>query len=461
MTSIRHVLFPGRHHLVTRFQVERLREILAGTAHDDGGSPVCVAEDAVVVWAITSATHRGTRRNPVPGHRREAMIELAAAAAGLPSLVTPVPDVARSPRFATTVVRSAGLDLGVELDPSSTVVACSTPDVAVMYRAAGFRVVGVEDARDPQSARPWDVLELAVRDAAGWRELVDPAALAHLERYGLLAAIRTAHEDPTVSADGDLTSTRDYATYTKSFDDGSDRKWAQVRPHVVPGRVVDLGCAAGGLLERASREARLGESDLFGIDVSRALVAEAEHRRDQGAFANPNVFFAQRNLLHAPVFEPRSVHTTLSIALTHEIASYGRGRDDLRLLAERIFDQTAPGGVWINSDVLGPAEGERVVDLVLDGDDAGRAVDMTGWDSDRVEAHLAALTPSQTLTQFAHDFPRLSGGRCRPERVAPGVARLPCGTRWSSSPPATTGATGSRSATSASPTWSTTTGSRS
>lgn len=425
MPAISFVLLPGRHHLVTSFQVRRLREILDGGALDESGVAVEMAPDAAIVWALTSATHHGTRRNPVPANRREAMIEAASDAAGLRSLVAPVPDVRRSARFATTVLRSASLTLGVELDPATTVVACSTPEVAALYRELGYRIVAVEDSRDPEPARPWNVLELAVADSSGWRDLVDPAALAYLERYRLIDLIRTVHTDPTVSADGDLTETRDYAVYSRAFDEGSDRKWEQVAPYVVPGRIVDLGCAAGGLLARASRDPRLHDSDLFGVDVSRALIAEAEHRRDQGAHGNPNVFFAQRNLLTAPVFPDRSVHTTITIALTHEISSYGDGRADLELLARRIYDQTAPGGVWINSDVLGPAGGERLVDLALDGADPGVAVDMSGWDSDRVEAHLGALTPAQTLTQFARDFPALSGARCELTWVAPGVARMP------------------------------------
>ena len=70
MTSIDTVLLPGRHHLVTRFQVRRLREILFGGARDETGRPVLVADDARVVWAVTSATHHGTRRNPLPANRR-------------------------------------------------------------------------------------------------------------------------------------------------------------------------------------------------------------------------------------------------------------------------------------------------------------------------------------------------------------------------------------------------------
>ena len=35
-----HVLVPGRHHVITAFQVQRLREILAGEARDEAGVAV-------------------------------------------------------------------------------------------------------------------------------------------------------------------------------------------------------------------------------------------------------------------------------------------------------------------------------------------------------------------------------------------------------------------------------------
>ncbi|MCC2333976.1 class I SAM-dependent methyltransferase [Cellulomonas wangsupingiae] len=421
--AIRHVLFPGRHHLVTSFQVTYLTDLLAGRVRDTAGEPVACAPDARVVWALTSATHSGTRRNPVPAHRREAMIEAVTTRAGLPSLVVPVADVLPSPRFAHTVLATSELVLGHALTPADTVVACSTPDVAAMYAADGFRVVTVEDGAPGDPDRPWAVLERMVAGDEAWRALAHPDAVAFYERYRLDEHVRLVHTDPTVQDDGDLTETRDYATYTAAFDDASDRKWAQVAPHVRPGRVVDLGCAAGGLLERAARDPRLAESDLYGVDVSRHLVAEAEHRRAQGVFANPNVFFAQRNLLLGPVFHERSVDTTTTIALTHEIASYGDGRADLELLARRIFDQTRPGGVWINSDVLGPAEPDRVVDLVLDGDGDVPARDLTALERGDAAAYVAALSPAARLTQFTQDFPALSGADVKVEWVERGTAR--------------------------------------
>lgn len=51
---MRYILFPGRHHLVTSFQVRHLRSLVE--RHPD----------AEVVWAVTSADHGGTQRNPVP-----------------------------------------------------------------------------------------------------------------------------------------------------------------------------------------------------------------------------------------------------------------------------------------------------------------------------------------------------------------------------------------------------------
>ena len=420
------VLLPGRHHLVTRYQVEYLHRLLAGTQTDADGAPIAVAPDAAVVWAVTSATHSGTRRNPVAAHRREAVVEAVSAREGLRSLVVPVPDVPASPRFARTVLAAVELTLDRRLTPEDTVVACSTPAVAALYAELGFRIATVEAGDPAEPARPWDVLELLAAGDERWRDLAHPGAVDVYDRYRLADAVRLVHDDPTVSSEGDLTTTRDYRTYTAAFDDASDRKWEQVAPFVQPGRVVDLGCAAGGLLERAARDPRLGESDLYGVDVARHLVAEAEHRVAQGVFANPNVFFAQRNLLRAPVFPAGTVNTTLTVALTHEIASYGDGRADLELLARRVFEHTAPGGVWINSDVLGPDDGDRLVHLHLDGSraDGDGPVDLEALAPDDARAHVEALSPAGRLVQFAHDFPRLSGGACELTWVSDDVAAL-------------------------------------
>ena len=76
-----YVLFPGRHHLLTRFQAAYLeRAVAVGVPDTKGEHADC--RGAQVVFAVTSADHGTTRRNPLPAHRREAQIERYAALRG-------------------------------------------------------------------------------------------------------------------------------------------------------------------------------------------------------------------------------------------------------------------------------------------------------------------------------------------------------------------------------------------
>lgn len=423
---ITHVLLPGRHHCVTRFQASYLRALLDGDAGGDGS--VAMAADASVVWAITSASHAHTRRNPISGARRQGLIERVSAVEGLPSLVVTVPDVAAHPRFAQLVVTTASTELGVDLTPADTVVACSTATVAAEYAALGYRVVRVEESCVPAATRPWDIVELCAAGDPSWRDLAHPETVSYWDRYGCVETIRSLFADPVVSAEGDLTSTRDYRGYAASFENASGRKWDIVGPHLKPGRIVDIGCATGGLLERAAADPLYFESDLFGVDVARPLLAEAEHKKTAGVFANPNIWFIQANVLTAPVMPVRSVDSTVTVALTHEISSYGDGRADLEMFAQRIYTHTRPGGVWVNSDVVGPADPDQVVHLHLSTEGAALAEARTDLDDvERAEVHdfLTSLSTSALMTQFAHDFCRLSGTVWSGRQVREGVWELP------------------------------------
>jgi hypothetical protein len=268
---------------------------------------------------VTSANHESTKRNPVPYHRREAAIERFSVLAGLRSLVVPVFDTAPTDRFAEVTIKNIAVSTGLDLTPDNTVVACSTPEVSALYEKLGFRIALVEaephasEAEPPE--RPWDVL---LRLAAGdevWRELAHPATIDVFDRYRLEDSVRTVVNDPVVGDEGGLTTTRDYHTYVESFAHSARRKWDLVRPHVRPGRIVDIGCGAGAVLELADREPSLHESDLIGIEVARHLHEECVHKKAQGAFANPNVYFYHRNVLGGAVLPPRSVDTTLTFAL--------------------------------------------------------------------------------------------------------------------------------------------------
>ncbi|GAB3084729.1 hypothetical protein GCM10027215_30560 [Nocardioides zeae] len=421
------VLFPGRHHAVTAFQVEYLHRLLAGEVTEASDQTIAVADDAVVIWPLTSANHAWTRRNPLPGHRREALVERVSVASGLPSLVVPVPDVPQHPRFAELVVTTVATALGHRPAPSPehTLVACSTPAVAASYRALGFAVVGVEDAvesaPEDQPARPWEVVQRLAEGDASWRLIAHPETVAFYERYDVPRLVTELFADPVVSSEGDLTTTRDYRTYAASFETASDRKFEQVGPLLEPGRVVDVGCATGGLLERIAADPRFAESDLFGVDIARPLLDEAEHKKATGVFANPNIWFVRANILSGPVMPAASIDSTVTVALTHEVFSYGAGRADVEAFARRVHEHTRVGGVWVNSDVLGPDQPDRVVRLTLRTDDGATPVEPHRELDDLAPAEVAAyvegLSTAGRLVQFAHDFPRLSGTAFGAERL--------------------------------------------
>jgi SAM-dependent methyltransferase len=392
VTQLRFVLFPGRHHVLTRYQAEYLAQWPGAT----------------IVWAVTSANHENTKRNPVPYHRREAAIERFSVLAGLRSVVVPVFDTAPTDRFAEVTLKNITVSTGLTLTPQDTVVACSTPSVQALYRALGFTIAGVENDTDPAPAGPWEVLlQLAAGDE-GWRELAHPATADVFDRYRLAESVRTVVNDPVVGDEGGLTATRNYRTYVEAFADSAARKWKLVEQHVRPGRIVDIGCGAGAVLELADQEPALRESDLIGVEIARHLYEECMHKKAQGVFDNANVFFYRRNVLGGAIFPPRSIDTTLTFALTHEIWSYGSRLESMRKFAQAIYDHTAPGGVWINSDVCGPDGKDRRVRLTLTGTDGQNPPsvreDLASLPADEVSAYVGGLSTRARLDQFAVDY---------------------------------------------------------
>ena len=399
---LRHVLFPGRHHLLTRFQARYLADLLGGWLGDEHGA-FEFADDADVIWALTSANHQNTRRNPVAAHRREAAIERFSLREGVRSVVVPVVDVPATDRFAEITLKNVQYGAQLSLSPEDTIVACSTPAVADLYRTLGYRIAPVERDHPEAPTTPWQLLDLVAAGDGSWRREAHPASVDVFDRYGLADHIQALAADPIVSSEGSLTDTRDYRTYSTSFENAARRKWAQARPYIRPGRIVDVGCATGAMIELAASDLGLAESDLFGIEVARHLYEECEHKKAQGVFQNPNTFFYQRNVIAGEVFAPRTIETTLTFALTHEIYSYGNGIEDLRRFAVAIASQTAPGGVWINSDVCGPDDPDRLVRLRFhDGDVATPAIDLTTVADART--YLDGLAPGSRVAQFAQDF---------------------------------------------------------
>lgn len=404
---MRYLLFPGRHHLVTAFQVTHLRGLLE--RHPD----------AQVVWAITSADHGGTQRNPIPGTRRLGLIEAVAAAEQLPSLTFLIGNRLPKPDFAHYLVEDVRTQTGgaVAMTPDNTLVACSTPAVIADYERLGYAVdrvelVALDDGTATYGhARPWDVVERIIAAGPGWAADpgiaadLHPVARDHYRRYGLADAIAGIYADPLIdSDDGDITVTRDYATYRAAFEDNAWRKVSEFAHAVRPGRIVDVGCATGQTIKLLAGRPELFESDFYGVEVARPLYEICQQRKSNGEFGDANVFFHQRNIMQTELFEPGSVDTLITMALTHEIESY-LGRDALLEFCRRAYAMLRPGGVWINYDVVGP-DGRDDPVLVRfatgDGSDAGA---------------LAELSSRARFTRFAEDFRRDEGDGIRYETL--------------------------------------------
>ena len=388
---MRYILFPGRHHLVTRFQAAHLRALI--DAHPG----------AEVVWAITSADHGGTQRNPIPGSRRLGLVEAVAAADRLPSLTFLIANRRPKPDFAHYVVEEIRTQTGgrVTMTRDNTVVACSTPAVIADYERLGFPIDPVELGTD--EARPWDVVEAVIASGPSWADdewvttHLHPEARAHYLRYGLADAVQQIYADPLVDTDdGDITATRDYATYRAAFEDNAWRKVSEFADAVRPGRILDVGCATGQTIKLLSERPQLFESDFYGVEVARPLYEICQQRKTNGEFGDANVFFHQRNIMLTRLFEPNSLDTVITMALTHEIESY-LGRDALLEFCARVHDMLRPGGVWINYDVVGP-----------DGRDEPVLARFTTSDG-AATGELRDLSSRARFDRFAQDFRRDEG----------------------------------------------------
>ncbi|MGL4553929.1 MAG: methyltransferase domain-containing protein [Gemmataceae bacterium] len=403
-----YLLLPARHHLLTTDQMRHLT-LLTGRG---GPEPV-----EAVVWAVTSANHQNTRRNPLPGHRREVAITQFADDLDVPSFVFHIDDVDETGRFADYVLKKIEVDGRLTLTPDNAAIATGTPELAGQFAALGFRVVPAE----PDGAlSAYELLEELVRiglGGAAWAThptflgRVSRASRRMILRYGYDARIVDLHRHPVGTHDGDLTATRDYNVYVRAFDDGAERKAALVRDHVRPGRIVDVGCCTGALIQQLTRDGRLRESDFYGVELARPLFEECLHRKRQGAFGTDHVFFYQANVAGSALFAPGSVDTFTTFSLTHELESY-QGRATLERFIALLHEQLTVGGRWLNVDVVGPEGGDDAVLLWLTDDDGGPAVpEPDPADRQAFRAYLGGLSTRGRFRRFARDFRRDEGYR--------------------------------------------------
>lgn len=397
--DIEYVLIPGRHHLLTNYQVEYVQDVLA--RH----------EGAEVVWAVTSADHTGTQRNPIAGARRLGLLEAVVASEDIPSEVYMISNQRQRPNFAHYVLEDIRTQTGgrLALNPENTVVACSTDAVIEQYRQLGFTVLTVE--KETGAARPWGIMERIIEMGPEWendeeiRSTMHPVCLDRYKRYHIAELIQSIYADPLIgSDDGDITITRNYAAYRAAFEDNAWRKVNDFAEYVRPGKIVDVGCATGQTIRLLSERPELFESDFYGVEVARPLYEICEQRKTNGEFGDASVYFYQRNIMQSELFEPGSMSTVITMALTHEIESY-LGHEELLRFLGRTYEMLEAGGVYINSDVVGPNNPKQEVYFLPTSDDGENPEDLR-WEleGDELAVFLGGLSSAARFRRFMHDF---------------------------------------------------------
>ena len=96
-----YLLIPGRHQLLTQFQFQYIQRLIQKglqNEQDVYGKPVNNTEKIeAVVFAVTSANHSNTRRNPLPFYLRAISIEAFGNALSTPTYIYGIDDVGQVP----------------------------------------------------------------------------------------------------------------------------------------------------------------------------------------------------------------------------------------------------------------------------------------------------------------------------------------------------------------------------
>ncbi|MFO0956241.1 MAG: methyltransferase domain-containing protein [Isosphaeraceae bacterium] len=421
---MRYLLFPGRHLANTRFQEEYLLRILRLPAdrldfYGGDATPVAGGSLDTIVFAISSANRENSRYNCVPFHVRAVGVDRfargVASALGVSYRIFGIPHYPPSDRFARNVIREVAeqTEGALPLDPGNAAVLCSTPEVIAQFRALGFSILPAE-LGEPAGRVPPTPIDLVRRLAAlgdswstdpGMRKELSPATFSLWTDFpDVPRRIARLFRDPLLTEQGDLTATRNYATYSigMSRSDLIEMKYRDIRPSIAEGRIVDEGCADGGLLVPIARD--FPDSDLIGIEITGEFLAQCHERQRRGDFGETYVHFHQRNLME-DLFDPGSIDTTLCNSTTHEIWSYGDRADSLVPYLERKFRQTRPGGRIAIRDVVGPEDKGREVFLRCNDADGSNEDIFREFRSDTDLAdHLRGLSTAARFRRFARDF---------------------------------------------------------
>ncbi|HLC78070.1 MAG TPA: methyltransferase domain-containing protein [Candidatus Nanoarchaeia archaeon] len=353
------ILFPGRHHLLTKFQFNYLKELV-----DKGFNGKKIDR---IVFAVTSSDHSNTRRNPIPLYLRVLAIEKFSRNIGCEIKIYPIPDVRQTDKFAKYILHQLEFQGGEKLNSSNTFVACSTPEISILFSKLKFTILPLEliDGKKEKysTLRPYKVIELLSesgrnwKEESSWKQYSSQATQDVFNEYNLGDLIIELFKDSLLNDDADITETRDYNVYSKAMDKNIEFKFNDIQPFVIEGKIVDAGCGAGTLAWHLSKHFK--ESDIIGIEATRKLYELCKLQE----YPNPFVFFYRKNILDQ-TFKNNTINTFIYSSILHEIYSY-INRKALVNLLDNTFNQLVPGGRIVIRDVVGPENGNSQVFMEL------------------------------------------------------------------------------------------------
>lgn len=371
------LLFPGRHHMLTKFQHDYLERVIK-----EGFQGKKITR---IVFAVTSSDHSNTRRNPVPFYLRALAIEKFSRDLSCKTKIYSIPDIKPTDKFAEYLIHQIEYQYGDKINPKNAILVCSTPSVLNLFKKLGFDNLPAELIDEKKevyaSLRPYEVIELLVkshknwRNSAEWKKYASLATQEIYQDYNLGDLIVELFEDSLISDDAELTETRDYQHYARAMDQNIEFKFNDIKPFVTQGKIVDAGCGTGNLIWHLSNQ--FPESDIIGIEATRKFYEFCKTQQ----YPNPFVFFYRRNILNQN-FKKNTVNTFIYSSVLHEIYSYS-GKKSLIKVLKNTYNQLAPKGRVVIRDVVGPENPEKKVLLELnetDGKNKGTIKEISTYD---------------------------------------------------------------------------------
>ncbi|MDP3026903.1 MAG: methyltransferase domain-containing protein [Nanoarchaeota archaeon] len=380
------ILLPGRNHMLTKFQHQYLRNLI-----NDGINGKKVER---IIFAVTSSNHDNTRRNPVPLYLRTMAIMKFVSDLPCEIKIYPIPDIAQSKKFAKYALSQIFYQSGEKLIPTNTILACSTSNVAGLFKKEGFSNLPMEliniKKEKYSTLRPYEIIDLLISSGKNWKhdkkwkEHASEATQNIYLEYNLGELIIELFNDSLINEDADITETRDYNMYAAGMNKNVQFKFEDIKPFVKEGKIVDVGCGTGALISLLAKEFQ--ESDIIGIEATRKFYEFCKMQE----YANPFVFFYRRNILDQN-FKENTINTFVYSSILHEIYSY-ISKEKLIKVLKNTYEQLVNNGRIVIRDVVGPDNPQKIVYMSLNKKNG------------KPEGGIKELSTYAKFFRFARDF---------------------------------------------------------